>query len=77
MSPNQNEPDPVETLMAMPIRRAIEEHPEILPVLYNHLGASCFECPGRFEESLEKGILLHEADLERAVEDLRRALGKD
>lgn len=73
-------PDPqvnseeMEKLKNLSIQRIIEGYPWILPVLYNHLGASCFDCPGRFEETLAKGVILHEADSVRFYEDLERVL---
>ncbi|MCA9425787.1 MAG: DUF1858 domain-containing protein [Candidatus Omnitrophica bacterium] len=74
MSQNQNETDPIEDLGSLSIHEAIETHPEILPTLYNHLGASCFDCPGRFKETLEKGILLHEADPQVVFGEIERVL---
>ncbi len=76
MSPNNNAHDLVERVMSIPIERVIREYPEALPVLYNHFGASCFDCPGRHEECLERGILLHEADREIVFEDLERVLNQ-
>ncbi len=74
MPKKHNAPETVDPFASKSIQEAIEDHPEILPVLYNHLGASCFDCPGRFEETLEKGIRLHEADPEIVLRDLRRNL---
>lgn len=74
MTDPHNPPGLRERLDGLPISRVLADHPGAEPVLYRHLGASCFDCPGRFEETLDLGIRLHEADPDSFYEDLEKAI---
>lgn len=49
-------------------------HPESAPVLFNHFGAACFTCPGRFDETLDLAIRVHETDEDAFYLDLSAVL---
>jgi hypothetical protein len=61
-------------LLQVTIAEVLRLYPESRPVLFDHFGASCFNCPAVTEESLELGIAVHRVDQTVFLDDLIHAI---
>lgn len=61
-----------EKLAEMRISQLISEFPASKAVLFNHFGASCFDCPASKEETVALGVRVHSADSECFFNELIR-----
>jgi hypothetical protein len=59
------------------IAEVLARYPQSHGVIFNHFGASCFECPAKAEETLALGIRVHQTDEEPFYADLLAALEGD
>lgn len=59
---------------SMIIREVLEKHPEILPVLFDHMGGSCWGCPAAGAETLEQAMAAHDVDADQFYRDLAEVL---
>lgn len=48
--------------------------PQSKPALYNHFGASCFECPAASEENVSLAVLVHGSPEVEFFKDLAESL---
>ncbi|NUN98491.1 MAG: hypothetical protein HUU16_20215 [Candidatus Omnitrophica bacterium] len=48
----------------MTLAELMERFPQSMPALYKHFGASCFECPGVADETVELGARVHRVEEE-------------
>ena len=58
------------------VSELMEQYPESKTVLFNHLGASCFECPALTEETVSLALRVHHSLKEEFYDDLARALSR-
>jgi len=58
------------------VKELLQSRPASAAVLYNHFGASCFECPAAVEETVDFAVRVHEAVPEDFYRDLADALEK-
>ena len=61
-------------LAEMEIAQLLSTFPESRAVLFNHFGASCFECPASNEETVALGVSVHSADSECFFNDLIKVI---
>ena len=54
----------------------VDAYPETAPVLEKRFGSGCFTCPGFATETLTQGAMMHGADVEQLVSELKGVLGK-
>jgi len=54
----------------------VDAHPETAPILELRFGSGCFTCPGFATETLTQGAMMHGADVDQLVAELRAAIGK-
>lgn len=59
----------------MKVEELLNRFPDSKPVVYNHFGASCFECPAVAEEDVQLAILVHDSLEEDFYRDLAQTLG--
>jgi len=52
----------------------MKRFPETKPALYNHFGASCFECPASSEEEVALAIRVHDSLEVEFYKDLAETL---
>jgi hypothetical protein len=57
------------------VSELMDRYPESKPVLFNHLGASCFGCPAATEETVSLALRVHRSLEDEFYQDLARALG--
>lgn len=63
-----------EQLAEMRISDLLKTFPEAAEVLYNHFGASCFNCPAVSLEKVEIGVVVHQADADSLYRDLMKKI---
>ena len=56
------------------VAELLEQFPESQAIVFNHFGASCFECPGKTEETVDLAIRVHESLAEEFYRDLAATL---
>jgi len=61
-------------IASMRIDELLERFPQSKPTLYNHFGASCFDCPAAAEENVACAIRVHDSLEEEFYADLAEAL---
>ena len=61
-------------MAAIRIDELIRRFPQSKPVLFNHFGASCFECPASSDENVGFGVRVHDSLQEEFYSDLAEAL---
>ena len=54
----------------MRVAELLRLYPGSRPVLYNHFGESCFECPAQEEETVELAVQVHRSLREEFYRDL-------
>lgn len=66
--------EPQERFTKMSIAELLTQYPQTREVFFSHFGASCFNCPGAHEETVEMGVRVHSADREVFFNDLMKAI---
>lgn len=56
------------------VSELMDRYPDSKPVLFNHLGASCFECPAATQESVDLALRVHHSLEDEFYQDLAQAL---
>ncbi len=59
---------------SMKVEELMNRFPASKSVLYNHFGASCFECPAASEEIVAFAIRVHDSQEEQFYTDLAETL---
>ena len=54
----------------------VDAYPETAPVLERRFGSGCFTCPGFATETLTQGAMMHGADVNQLVSELKAVTGK-
>jgi len=52
----------------------IKNHPQAKDVIQKYFGGGCFTCPGINMESLSFGAMMHNADVNKMVEEINKAI---
>jgi hypothetical protein len=61
-----------ERIGRLKVSELMDRYPESKPVLFNHLGASCFECPAAMEETVSLALRVHRSLEDEFYQDLAR-----
>jgi len=63
-----------ERIGGLKVSELMERHPESQAVLFNHFGASCFECPAVAEETVDLALRVHHSLEDEFYQDLREVI---